>query len=433
MLGLLAKLSPVPACRVLLPRYWAAAEQLLPDCSLRYLSVLYAARTKLGVLPSRQWSRSFWKAVRARLLDVNSATSAQQPALAADGIAGSAYSATSSSSTSSGPGHQWKQQQTAVAGLPVSSAGGAVEAHVVSQLAWAAGKLWVQGPAPGTTLRLLLAAAVAAVPQCSFGELTAIAIGVRHILQQKTSRRAVLRVHRKAVGAVRRGGMPASRFAAQPAVLKLRQGHSSSSSNSSCRLVRVKGRTSRELQQLAHPLWKAWFNCSTQLLQQQQQQQQQASTANWQQQQQVSLNCRHVSHQLRVVSVLRLRPPSAWLQAVLAVLQAALASSTAEVLSWVLLDLSTLLQCSSSSSSSSSSSKGVQLPEGFVSGALHRAAVLHAEQEGAGWTPAQMLRLQSAVRRLKACGCVGAVKWQQWQRLLVVWKASQGLRLSSSS
>jgi hypothetical protein len=203
-------------------------------------------------------------------------------------------------------------------------------------------------------------------------------------------------------------------------VLKLQHGHISSSR----KLVRAKGGASRELQQLAHPLWKAWFSRSTQLLQQQQQ----TSTTKGermqpQSQQQGLLSCRHVSHQLRVVSVLRLRPPSAWLQSVLGVLQASLASSTAEILSWVILDLSKLLQ---------GCSRRVQLPEGFVAGALHRAAVLHAEQEGAGWTHAQMLRLQSAVGRLKACGCVSAGEWRQWQRLLGLWKASQGLRLSSS-
>jgi hypothetical protein len=115
---------------MLLPRYWAAAEQLLPACDLSELSFLLYARVKLGCMPTLPWSRSFWRAVQARL-----------------------------------------QQQASTAGSELHPA-------AVSRLVWAAGQLWPQAPGPLNCAHQLLAAATAVVPHCSFDGLSAIGLGV---------------------------------------------------------------------------------------------------------------------------------------------------------------------------------------------------------------------------------------------------------------
>lgn len=135
------------------------------------------------------------------------------------------------------------------------------------------------------------------------------------------------------------------------------------------------------------------------------------------------LRCQDVSLQLRVVAALQLQPPADWLAAVVRVTHPLVSSCGAEALSWLLPDLLRLQQRGSCSSG------GVQLPQGFVMDVLRRAWVL---QDSAGLTQQQVLRLQSAMKQLRAAGSCGggggvdSVEWQQWQRLMRVWRANSG-------
>jgi hypothetical protein len=102
-------------------------------------------------------------------------------------------------------------------------------------------------------------------------------------------------------------------------------------------------------------------------------------------------------------------------------------SCGAEALSWLLPDLLRLLQ--QQQQQRGGCSESVQLPEGFVMDVLRRAWVL---QDSTGLTQQQVLRLQSAMKQLRAVsgggssGGVDGVEWRQWQRLLSVWRANSG-------
>lgn len=135
------------------------------------------------------------------------------------------------------------------------------------------------------------------------------------------------------------------------------------------------------------------------------------------------LRCQDVSLQLRVVAALQLQPPADWLAAVVRVTQPLVSSCGGEALSWVLPDILRLRQ-------RGGCSDGVQLPQGFVMDVLRRAWVV---QDSVGLTQQQVLRLQSAMKQLRAAGSCGgcgggvdSVEWQQWQRLLRVWRANSG-------
>jgi hypothetical protein len=503
---------------VLLPRYWAAAQQLLPQCTLAHLSVLYAARAKLGVLPSKQWSSSFWSAVQDRLAQL---MPVQQPCADAGDSSSTATSDSSdtsivnSSSAGKLPGSQQlqhaasgsspqEQQQALVQALRALPAG-VLKPAVVSELTWAAGKLWGQAPVDFATLQLLMASAAAVVPACSFQLLTAIGIGIKHMvlgtkqLEQRQARRTGVRrfgtkrylrtqqqqqtqqthssVHRHRQQTLRDSKTTHTRQ-------HRRKPCSTDSSSSSRRLARARSRrrtqqkagvakvTLLELQQLTQPVWDAWFARSTQLLlqaqaaaaaaavaaaaqaqqrmevsavpaasilqqplpaasilqqpahqPQQPQQSLQPAAAKPSQHQQgaargLLLSCKDVSMQLRLAAALKLRPDACWWLAAVAVAKAGIGSSTAEALSWLLLDLikvQKLLQqpCEQ------------QLPQGFVWAVLQRVRVLHEGR--VGWSPMQMLRMQSAMRRLREGGVVSVGEWQQWQQLLGVWRANHGI------
>jgi hypothetical protein len=211
---------------------------------------------------------------------------------------------------------------------------------------------------------------------------------------------------------------------------------------------------SQELSQLVRPVWDVWFARSTELLLQaaataaaaaglagssasiltEQQHQQQLHrpagsagkhTQQQQQQQQVKqvrglLSCKDLSLQLRVVAALQLQPPADWLAAVVAVAEMQVSSSSAEALSWLLLDLVKVQQGLQGPSRA-------QLPEGFVLSVLRRAWVLHESHQGLGLKQQQLLRLQSGMRKLREGGDAGDIEWQQWQRLLELWRVNQGL------
>lgn len=163
------------------------------------------------------------------------------------------------------------------------------------------------------------------------------------------------------------------------------------------------------------------------------------------------ISCRELSLQLRVVASLKLRPPADWLDAMQSAVHSQLSSCSAEELSWLVLDLVKLHVAAASAAqpahaagnrnSSSLSTTGFSsrdtplllLPQGFVQAVLCRAGVLH---DSSGLNPHQMRRLQAAFRQLMQLhqqeqeerGLVlseGEV--HQWQRLLYVWKVSQGM------
>jgi len=451
--------------RILLPRYWAAAQQLLPQCNLQYLTVLYGARAKLGQLPTRDWSRSLWRAIRQTL---------QQLAAGQDSIAGRAAahspddaaslstasssscadtSSNSSSRTSSSQGPSaaahaslQEQQESEAAALQVFPKG-VLQPSVVAELLWAAGKLWQQAPVPPGCLRLLLAAAVAVMPHCSFAGLTAIGLGLMSMLRgmkltAAQRARRLWRVRgRRSAGLQRKQLARASsrgrRSSTQQGVLasRGRQGHRRgvglNVSRGRTRLAAA-GLSPDRLRQIAAPLWSAWFGRSSQLLLQArrspvqpagaaastllppQQQQQQPPVQG-----QVDLCCFQVSLQLRVVAAWRLQAPPAWVDAVLGFLQESTGQCSSEELSWLLLDLLKVLQ-------HITPCRSISLPQGFVSAVLSRARVLHAV-DGKGWQQPQMQRVQCAFRRLRAAGAVSQAEWQQWVLLLRLWRANQGM------
>jgi hypothetical protein len=441
--------------RVLLPRYWAAAEKLLPECSMDYLATLYAARVKLGVLPSKQWSNSLLAAVRDKLQ--SSAAALEQRPLPADMV---------SSSSRSGSSGLLEQQQKHVAGTALKPA-------VVAQLVWAAGKLWEIAPLPGDTVRLLLTAVSAVLPQCGWNLLTTIGLGLKHMLlgsrqlaeaqaqkgkptaaRRLSKRRGPLAAAARALARRRRRRQQQQqrRLAGPAPSSRLRQGRIGAMRRRVCDGVR-----SEELSQLVRLVWDAWFARSTELLLQaaattvvavaaapdegdrlagssasilteQQQLHRPAGSAGkhiqqlQQQAKQVRglLSCKDVSLQLRLVAALQLQPPADWLAAVVAVTETQVSSSSAQALSWLLLDLVRVQQGLQGPSR-------VQLPEGFVLAVLRRDWVLHDGQQGQGLTKQQLLRLQSGMRKMREGGDVGDVEWQQWQRLLELWRANQGL------
>lgn len=450
--------------RVLLPRYWAAAEQLLPEYNLRHLAALATARAKLGNMPTRRWCRSLWRAVHVQLQQLLLASTRASTA------AGEANAACSSNSSSSALHEQ--QQAAAAAFQTLLPSSEVLSPAVVSQLLWGAGKLWQKAPVPWPCLRLLLAAAVATMPQCSLTGLTAVGVGLRAMLHSNSmvaKSGMALRQLRTRQARQRKPGLNP-----QHGSLRLQQKRAKSSgssykhrhrtrsvrrlqqqaqrpvayksSSSRQRLAHSDGirrraaaarATSHELWQLACPLWAAWFCRGTQLLLLQANSQAVApqppppSSA-------ASIPKRHarqaaglcssedISVQLRVVVALRLQPPAEWLHAVVAAAQQQVPHSSSEQLSWLLLDLLKVVE-------HSTSLPGVTveqlLPKSFVAAVLSRARVVHASSGEGGWSPAQMQRLQSVFRRLRQCSgaAVSASEWQQWLRLMMQWRASQGL------
>jgi hypothetical protein len=483
--------------------------------------VLYAARAKLGVLPSKQWSISFWRAVHDRLQPL---ASAQQPCAAPGdnssvGITTVSTEATTATSSSAGgsPGGWQVQQAAAGASLQEQQQvlvqalqalpSGVLKPAVVSELTWSAGKLWVQAPVDPATLQLLLAAAAAVAPACSFPLLTAIGIGIKHMLhatkqleRRRARRRGVRRLRTKlsartplqqqrqqqtqsSVLQQQRQAIRASKVSRATHVRQYSRKPCTSDSSSSrgARLARARSRrrarqqqagadrvTLHGLRQLAALVWSAWFARSAQLLLQAQAAVASAATAAAQAQQRVEpsavpatsllqqagpaasllqqpahrplqpyspaaaklgqhqqgaarglqLGCKDVSMQLRLVASLRLRPAPSWWLAAVAVAEAGISSSTAEALSWLLLDLIKVQQLLKQPC-------GMQLPQGFVLAVLQRVRVLHENR--VGWSPMQMLRMQSAMRSLREGGVVSAGEWQQWQWLLAVWRDNQGM------
>lgn len=458
--------------RVLLPRYWAAAEQLLPQCSLEYLSVLYAARVKLGVLPSKQWSRSLLTALHDRLQALVSAQQAPLTSTAAVGCGAGGSSSSSRTSLS-----LQEQQVAAVAALQALPAG-MLKPTVVSELVLSAGKLWAVAPLQWKELRLLLVAATAVLPQAGWNLLTAIASGLRHMLcgnrwlAKQRGRGLQLRsaaVRGPSSRRVRLSGAARAKQQHQQPQPQRRQGgrvgHSSRRTrSSSARRRPLRARvTSHELWQLARPVWTAWFARSTELLLLQHacptgaagtgsrgepaalagraheqlrlhrpggsapRTDAQAMPHSYLQQQgpgvRLLLRCQDVSLQLRVVAALQLQPPADWLAAVVRVTPPLVSSCGGEALSWLLPDILRLRQ-------RGGCSDGVQLPQGFVMDVLRRAWVV---QDSVGLTQQQVLRLQSAMKQLRAAGSCGGcgggvdgVEWQQWQRLVRVWRANSG-------
>lgn len=492
----LTALSPLPASmcavlrRILLPRYWAAAQQLLPQCNLQYLTVLYGARAKLGQLPTRDWSRSFWRAVLHTLEQVATgqqliaghaaAHSDGRPDAASLAIASSSSCAgtsrdcgtsssnrtRSSSQGSSAAAHASLQEQqeseaAAAAALQVFPQG-VLQPSVVAELLWSAGKLWQQAPVPWGCLRLLLAAAVTVMPHCSFAGLTAIGLGLMSMLRgmkltaaQRARRLLRVRRHRSA-GLQRRqlaGPSSRGRGSSRPTLHSKQQGVlGSRGSQHRSIFIRKRsagrnvsrGRTRQaaarltpdRLRQIAAPLWSAWFDRSSQLLLQARESPVQpgGSAASillpHQQQQQPVQQQQRVQGQVELCCFqvsLQLRVVAAWRsQAPPAWVDAVLGFLQDRTAQCSSEELSWVLLDLLKVLQHTTPCRDISLPQGFVSAVLSRARVLHAV-DGKGWQQPQMQRLQSAFRRLRAAGAVSQAEWQQWVLLLRLWRANQGM------
>jgi hypothetical protein len=386
---------------MLLPRYWAASQQLLHSCSLYQLSVLWWARAKLGCMPNSAWSSAFWQAATRAL-----AAGLAAVAAAAAPYAGS-LSVTLSQNTPQLAFSAAKQANMLVPAGASAARRDTLSPATVVRLIWATGKMARHVPA--VPAGLMLQAAQQIMPQCSFGGLTAMGLGLARMQRAAAAAPAAA------------GGLQGQQLQQQPG-----------------RGVATGG------QQAA--LWESWFARSLQLLLQdpkvaarmrsQHQQQghtdrrsgasttaashpQQVTAAQQQQQQQqqqrVSIRTADISLQLFIVAHLRLEPPAAWSQAMLAAAAAHLQGMNLEQLSWVVWAVAQLRL-------------GPQLPHGWLHAMLVKACSGPGRSRGCGSGAAgAMLRLGKSLRQLRSAKCVQQQEWQLWLLLAKRLNTTQGV------
>jgi hypothetical protein len=273
---------------MLLPRYWAAAEQLLPQASLTELSLLLWARARLGCIPTSAWKQSFWTAAE---LALQASASGSQPAAKHQGH------------------HEQPQQPsspppptiaTGAKTAPFSAVDSRWQVQTIVRLVWAAGKL-TQQEAAGTS-KLLLEACMTALPNCSYGALVSLGLSLLRLHRRE---QAALGIAERAAGAERLGGVlkPSSTppgTASQPTTV-----------------------------QQATPFWQAWFQHSEQLLLQ-------SSRFQRTQWQQHTIICaRDLSTQLNVVWQLQLQPPRHWCTVAAQTVPSLSSTATFGQLSWL--------------------------------------------------------------------------------------------------
>ncbi|KAF6255487.1 hypothetical protein COO60DRAFT_1641492 [Scenedesmus sp. NREL 46B-D3] len=403
----LPELKEAGKYRMLLPRYWAASQQLLPSCSLSQLSVLWWARARLGCMPSRAWSGAFWAAAAPALAAALDPTASDAEAAAAAERGVHNLQLVSSVAVQAAQPAPDGASTTAAAAAAACARRDVLSPAVVVRLIWATGKM--DRCAPGLPGGLLLLAAQRTLAQCSCEGLTALGLGL-------------VRMQRAALAAAPAVGQGTAAQAVQG-----QQG-------SGCDAAALG-------QQAA--FWESWFARSSRLLQQdskvaaqlrlQQQQghltaqvdvsvvrpaQLQQPAEELQQQQRCSIHSADVSLQLFIAAHLRLAPPAGWSRLVLAATAAHVQSMSPEQLSWVVWSVSRL-------------GLGTQLPPGWLRAVLTRVgSVCGRLSSGSGsgsGAVASLLRLGKAMRRLRAAQCVGQQEWQLWLLLAQNWRTTQGM------
>ncbi|WIA13479.1 hypothetical protein OEZ85_007057 [Tetradesmus obliquus] len=385
--------------RVLLPRYWAASQQLLPRCSLYQLSVLWWARARLGCMPGSAWGEAFWAAAT--------------PALAAalHAAPGGVYGATRAAaelnmhSPQLVVGAAEQHAQLAPSGVRAARDALSLSPAIVGRLIWATGKM--SRHVPAATFGLMLQAAQRVVPQCSFEGLTAMGLGLARM--------------RRVAAAAAAAAAAAGRHAAATSVQGQQQGA---------------GCVASTCQQAE--LWGPWFARSLQLLQQdpkaaaqlrlhQQHSQDRgdvhsgggtASTvhlqgaAEQQQQQRASIHSADISLQLYIAAHFQLAPPAAWSRAMLAATSVTLQGMSLEQLSWVVWAVARLRL-------------GPQLPPGWLAAVLVR--ISHVPVRPSGAAAAAMSRLGKSMWRLSCAECVQPQERQLWLLTARRWSTAHGM------